>query len=59
MRRGKENRERRRRKRGKEERRMKERKERKMDRLMEEGAGGRKRECEKGEDKGMEDTSYP
>lgn len=38
---------------------MKERKERKMDRMMEEGAGGRKRECEKGEDKGMEDTSYP
>lgn len=58
MRRGKKNRERRR-KRGKEERRMKERKERKMDRTMEEGAGGRKRECEKGGDKGMEDTSYP
>lgn len=38
---------------------MKERKERKMDRMMEEGAGGRKRECEKGGDKGMEDTSYP
>lgn len=38
---------------------MKERKERKMDRMMKEGEGGRKRECEKGEDKGMEDTSYP